>query len=136
MRTAYLYDESGVYTAAVEFDPDGPLPTRSTSLMPPPLAGSEVAQWSGGAWLVLPAAPPPYIEPLADRVARAFAERDRLLSIAAFRMAPLQDAVDIDDATTAEVGLLNKWKQYRVALNRIQDQTEFPSAVTWPGAPE
>jgi hypothetical protein len=66
----------------------------------------------------------------------ARAQRDSLLSLAAIRIAPLQDAVDIDDATAADVALLKKWKQYRVALNRIQDQAGFPGQVDWPVAPE
>lgn len=57
------------------------------------------------------------------------ADRDRLLQIATLSIAPLQDAVDLDDATTAEKALLKAWKQYRVAVNRMDltgDITEWP----------
>lgn len=73
---------------------------------------------------------------LAQQTAVTYAERDRLMAWATVRIAPLQDAVDIDDATPADIALLEKWKQYRVALNRIQDQPGFPAEVTWPVAPE
>ncbi|WP_336331653.1 tail fiber assembly protein [Pseudomonas putida] len=63
---------------------------------------------------------------------RATVKRDRLLSEAALRIAPLQDAVDLGSATTAEVELLRAWKVYRVELNRLEQQTGFPVDVTWP----
>jgi hypothetical protein len=79
---------------------------------------------------------PPAAIPLPEEVLeRARVERDRLLSIAAMRIAPLQDAVDLDKATDAEVGLLKKWKQYRVALNQVQDQQGFPENISWPVEP-
>ncbi|MCF7544353.1 tail fiber assembly protein [Pseudomonas petrae] len=57
------------------------------------------------------------------------AGRDRLLQIATLSIAPLQDAVDLDDATVSETALLKAWKQYRVAVNRIDltgDIAEWP----------
>lgn len=48
---------------------------------------------------------------------------------------PLQDAVDIDDATAAERLTLTAWKKYRVALNRLPDQTGYPITIDWPVAP-
>ncbi|MBV7526418.1 MULTISPECIES: tail fiber assembly protein [Pseudomonas] len=41
--------------------------------------------------------------------------RDFLLDQATRAINPLQDAVDIDDATPDDVALLKTWKQYRVA---------------------
>ncbi|MFC3939632.1 tail fiber assembly protein [Pseudomonas gingeri NCPPB 3146 = LMG 5327] len=64
------------------------------------------------------------------------AKRDALLSIAANRMGPLQDAVDLDEATVEEVAMLKKWKQYRIALNRIEQQPAFPDDIAWPVSPE
>lgn len=75
-----------------------------------------------GCW----AQPPPSIEQLS-------AARDNLLADAALRIAPLQDAVDIGDASAAEEAQLLSWKQYRVALNRL-DLTVIP--VAWPQTPE
>ncbi|MBZ6456684.1 tail fiber assembly protein [Pseudomonas fluorescens group sp.] len=79
---------------------------------------------------------PPLPVPTAEEVlASALAERDRLLTIAALRIAPLQDAVDLDDVTTEETFRLKKWKQYRVAVNRVPDQLGFPGAINWPDEP-
>lgn len=75
-----------------------------------------------------PGAPPP-------TAAEVLAQRDSLLALAALRIAPLQDAVDLDEATAAEVALLKAWKQYRVALNRIESSAGFPGAVVWPKEP-
>ncbi len=47
-------------------------------------------------------------------------------------IAPLQDAVDLDDATEAEVAALKAWKKYRVALNRLPEQPGYPTDIDWP----
>ena len=61
----------------------------------------------------------------AQALARVIAETARLRALADTAIAPLQDAVDIDDATDAEVALLKAWKKYRVALNRLPDQPGY-----------
>lgn len=77
----------------------------------------------------------------AAGVMRAFAEaevlerRDDLLKIAALRIAPLQDAVDLGKASTEESARLLLWKEYRVDLGRIAEQSGFPEAVVWPESP-
>lgn len=48
-------------------------------------------------------------------------------------IAPLQDAIDLDEATDEEAHLFKLWKQYRVALNRIDANTAEP--VNWPETP-
>lgn len=50
-------------------------------------------------------------------------------------IAPLQDAVDIDDATDAEVLALKAWKKYRVALSRLPEQSGYPTDIDWPAPP-
>ncbi|QCG66603.1 tail fiber assembly protein [Pseudomonas veronii] len=65
----------------------------------------------------------------------AMAERDSLLAIAALRIAPLQDAVDLDEATPEDIANLKLWKQYRIALNRLEQQTAYPTTINWPIAP-
>ncbi|WP_283107522.1 tail fiber assembly protein [Pseudomonas entomophila] len=50
-------------------------------------------------------------------------------------IAPLQDAVDLDDATDAEAALLKDWKRYRIALNRLPDQPGYPNTIDWPAPP-
>ncbi|WP_324880242.1 tail fiber assembly protein [Pseudomonas bohemica] len=65
----------------------------------------------------------------------AQAERDRLLGVAALAIAPLQDAVDLDEATDDEVALLKNWKTFRVAVNRVSQQAAYPEDIDWPVAP-
>lgn len=64
----------------------------------------------------------------------AQAEKTRLLYEAANFIAPLQDAVDIGEATTAEEEALKLWKKYRIAVNRI-DTSAAPD-ISWPDTPE
>lgn len=59
--------------------------------------------------------------------------RDSLLSEAAVRIAPLQDAADLGSATSDESALLTKWKQYRIDVSRV-DLAADP--LVWPAAPE
>ena len=68
-------------------------------------------------------------------LADAVAENARRRSIADTAIAPLQDAVDIDDASEAEVLQLKAWKKYRVALNRLPEQPGYPTTIDWPVAP-
>lgn len=75
---------------------------------------------------------PPTPEELATE---ARAERDSQLAMAAIRIAPLQDAMDLDEATPAEQAALTAWKKFRVALNRIEQQAGFPGQIDWPAQP-
>lgn len=76
--------------------------------------------------------PPRSVEELS---VSALARRDALLSTAAIRIAPLQDAVDLEEATDADTVNLKLWKQYRVAVNRAPSQPEFPRVIAWPVPP-
>lgn len=55
------------------------------------------------------------------------------LAKASTAITPLQDAVDVGDATDAERARLKAWKQFRVALNRL-DLSTAPD-ITWPDEP-
>lgn len=84
-------------------------------------------------------APPPFLPPppsFEDLAAEAKAQRDKLLAVAANRMGPLQDAVDIGRATDEEVARLTAWKGYRIDLNRIEQQAGFPVEIQWPESPD
>lgn len=71
-----------------------------------------------------------------DRVlAAVVAESNKCRAVADTAIAPLQDAVDIDDATAAEVSLLKAWKKYRVALIRLPEQPGYPAMIDWPVIP-
>lgn len=78
------------------------------------------------------AEPVPYQPTTEEILGRNEAERDRLLTIATLAIAPLQDAVDLDDAKPEEVVMLKKWKQYRVAVNRTDLTILNP---VWPVEP-
>ncbi|MFP3756778.1 tail fiber assembly protein [Cupriavidus sp. SIMBA_020] len=72
--------------------------------------------------------PPPYVPTTEDNVRM----RDMLLRVAAERIAPLQDAVDLGIETPDDVAALKAWKSYRVALNRLEMSL---SPVQWPPQP-
>lgn len=50
-------------------------------------------------------------------------------------IAPLQDAVDLEEATLGETDALKAWKRYRIALNRLPEQPGFPETIDWPELP-
>lgn len=66
-----------------------------------------------------------------DHIARAEANKQSLLQLAAQSIAPLQDAVDLGMATDAEAARLLAWKTYRVMLNRVD-----LSNPVWPEVPQ
>lgn len=82
----------------------------------------------------IPVDPVP-VPPTAEELkASALSKIDEILSLAATRIAPLQDAVDLEkpDADTA---LLIKWKQYRIDVNAVSAQKGFPAEIVWPIEP-
>lgn len=84
----------------------------------------------------VPPEPEPVPDPTTEELIQmALAQRDQLLTVAAIRIAPLADAVELGEASEAEVALLKKWKQYRVLLNRIDQQAGFPQSIDWPEIP-
>ncbi|KAA8712467.1 tail fiber assembly protein [Pseudomonas cannabina] len=61
--------------------------------------------------------------------------RDKRLQEAATRIAPLQYAVDLGEATEAEKTSLLEWKRYSVKLNRIEQSPDYPLQIEWPSLP-
>lgn len=57
-------------------------------------------------------------------------------AVADAAIAPLQDAVELEEATEAEAALLKEWKRYRVALSRLPEQEGYPTDSVWPISPE
>ncbi|XXF10911.1 tail fiber assembly protein [Pseudomonas sp. D2-3] len=80
----------------------------------------------------LQAPPPPTAEQLSTQ---ATAMRAQLLQSATLAIAPLQDAVDLGEASEYEEVALTAWKRYRVQLNRIEQQDSYPNAIEWPVPP-
>lgn len=96
---------------------------------------SNIAQigWTYGNGEFVAPEPPAPIPPTPEEVlATNAAKRDALLAQATLAIAPLQDAVDLENATSDEVALLKKWKQYRVAVNRVDLTQDSP---VWPTQP-
>nr|DAH88463.1 MAG TPA: tail fiber assembly protein [Caudoviricetes sp.] len=81
--------------------------------------------------------PEPTPDPTPQELAViALAKRDQLLGLAAIRVAPLQDAVDLGRATPDVIAKLNQWKGYRVDLDGIDQQSGFPLTINWPVPPD
>ncbi|MGN8259525.1 tail fiber assembly protein [Pseudomonas sp. SMSB3] len=79
---------------------------------------------------------PPMQDPAAaDPLLAAQAQASRYRAIADAAILPLQDAVDLEEATDAELALLKEWKRFRVALNRLPDQEGYPVDIDWPAPP-
>ncbi|WP_213881189.1 tail fiber assembly protein [Pseudomonas sp. dw_358] len=89
-------------------------------------------RWTYDATTGVLSAPVDPVPTAAEILATNTNMRDSLLGTATLAIAPLQDAVDLDDATTDETALLKLWKQYRVAVNRIDLTVASP---TWPTQP-
>ncbi|PHM26090.1 tail fiber assembly protein [Xenorhabdus ehlersii] len=65
---------------------------------------------------------------------QAVYQKQHLMNIARDKIAPLQDAVDLDMATDAEKLSLAEWRKYRVLLNRV-DCSTAPD-IQWPEQPK
>ncbi|EDA5124871.1 tail fiber assembly protein, partial [Salmonella enterica] len=89
----------------------GPLPENVTSVSPV----GEYQKWDGKAkvWVKDEAAEK------AAQLRQAEETKNRLLQIASEKIAPLQDAVDLDEATDKEKASLLAWRKYRVQVNRV-----------------
>lgn len=130
----YISDELSLYVAAGSLPRDLKPVTEQTftefALALPPEGKTRAVDPHGlPTWVDEP--------PLQDevKIARNTEKRDSLLRIAAERIAPLQDAVDLDLATVEEAARLLAWKSYRIALNRLDSQEGYPLLVDWPEQP-
>lgn len=141
MMRAYARIDNGIVVEIIELEPNEagevvPIERKFTAefvatlieitdLDPKP---SERWTYDGEAF----AAPVPY-QPTPDEIkAVNTSTRDYLIAQATLAIAPLQDAIDLDEATAEETALLTKWKQYRVAVNRIDVTQVSPK---WPVSP-
>ncbi|MKN54634.1 tail fiber assembly protein [Salmonella enterica subsp. enterica] len=98
----------------------GPLPENVTSVSP----DGEYQKWDGKAWVKDEAAE------TAARLREAEGTKSRLLQMVSEKIAPLQDAVDLGEATDDEKARLLAWRKYRVQVNRVD--TSDPD---WPEKP-
>lgn len=110
----------------------GGVPYHTTEAVTPDVYARVLTMIEGGA-VVTDYAEPEISKP--DPLAEAISEYNRLRGIADFVILPLQDAVDIGDATGTEAVTLTAWKKYRVALSRVLNQPNYPANVEWPTPP-
>lgn len=110
----------------------GGAPYHATEDVTPDVYDRVLAEIEGGAVVTEYAEPE---APKPDPLAEAVAEYNRLRGITDFVIAPLQDAVDVGDATDTGVAALKAWKKYRVALSRVPEQADYPLTIDWPVAP-
>lgn len=66
-------------------------------------------------------------------IANIECQKQLLISESSYIIAPLQDACDLKIATDYELSQLQKWKEYRVMLNRVNTLTD--SSISWPEKP-
>ena len=108
---------------AVTINQLGKLPDDVVSVAPE----GHFVKWDGKKWVHDTEA-----EKMAQ-ITQATQQKESLLALASSKIAPLQDAVDLDIATEAEAALLLAWKKYRVLLNRI-NPNDTPD-INWPEQP-
>ncbi|EAT5889962.1 tail fiber assembly protein [Salmonella enterica] len=102
----------------------GPLPENVTSVSPE----NQYQKWDGKAWVK------DEVAEAAARLIEAEGTKNNLLQMALTKIAPLQDAVELDIATSEERAQLNEWKKYRVLVNRVDTSTA--PKIDWPKKPE
>lgn len=112
--------------AVVEWSQLGPLPEQYTPYARP---GAHYV-WQDSEWVLDEDAA------RADFVSVGVAERNRLQEQATARIAPLEDAVELQIATEEEGAALQAWKRYRIDLNRVDLEAAYPGPVIWPASPE
>ena len=111
--------------AALQWGEFGELPDLYTAV---PWPGNYHI-WRDNAWVFDEALQ------LADLRREALVKRDKLLRDAVQKIAPFQYAEDMGDANDQEQLALAEWKLYSIELNRIQNQTGFPTEINWPAVP-
>lgn len=78
MITVYQWDLQQIFAGSVSVNQEAPVPPRSTLKPPPETIGTEVAQWNGSGWAVLPerpAPPEPSLEELRAQVQQAATDK-------------------------------------------------------------
>ena len=144
----YLRDENGLdwYECQSEFGSDSykvaydseglivACDKDASSLFPVGLSVAEVTilpeDFSIGQWVFKDGVIQPRQHSQEELIAQAEVKKAELLSVATAAIAPLQDAVDLSEATEEETALLIEWKKYRVQVNRVDT-----SEPVWPEAP-
>lgn len=102
----------------------GELPPEWTLEAP----GSEFDQWVEDEWVLDEAVQAAALTQIAAR------KKSLLGQYSASLISTLQNAVDLEMATAAEVEALNAWKVYGVYLNRVEPRADLAPG-DWPSSP-
>lgn len=121
-NTLAYYKTDGMATYWSEL---GPLPDYLTSHPRP----SQYYVWKSDGWVL------DEDEQLKGLTAQAGIERDNRLREVVIRVAPLQYAYELGEATSVQLAALQAWKRYTVDLAKIEQQTDYPLLIEWPIAP-
>jgi hypothetical protein len=133
--STYALVQNGTVVNLILWDGDADTwqaPEEQIAVLVPPDVPAAIGWVYADGVLSAPAVAPPPPPTQAEIEAENVATRNRLLDGAAKAIAPLQDAVDLDIATAAEKALLTAWKQFRVAVNRVDVKQ---ASINWPIAP-
>ncbi|EOW6510879.1 tail fiber assembly protein [Cronobacter malonaticus] len=137
----YLYspEQNAFFAAELEDDyraagtwPEDTIPVSDEiydALIQGQMDGKIITHDDNGQPVLIDPPPPSHDELVAD----AENNKYQLLLEATDAIAPLQDAVDLDIATDAEIETLKAWKKYRVLVNRV-DTSKAPK-IKWPEKP-
>ncbi len=68
-------------------------------------------------------------------VTQAGLERDNRLREVVIRVAPLQYAYELGEASSDHLATLQIWKRYALTLARIELQPDYPLVIEWPATP-
>lgn len=101
----------------------GNLPDDVVSIAP----NGDFVKWNGNEWVY---------DAEAEKnmqVTQAIQQKENLILLSTSKIAPLQDAVDLEIATDDESKSLVEWRKYRVLLNRVDPQ-KAPD-IEWPAQP-
>lgn len=107
--------------ASIIISEPGPLPVTVTTSRP----ATPYDKWDGSAWVTDVDAQH------ADDVAIAQKQKSELLSSVSAEISILQDAVNLEMATSDEKSRLLSLQTYRVLLNRVD--TSLAPDIEWPG---
>lgn len=124
-----LIDADNVVKNIVVWDGVGDIFKQYTTINVDDISAEIGWSWDGSSFV---AASSPVLTP-EEIIAQAESEKRSRIQVASDIISPFQDAVDLGEATEAEISSLAAWKKYRVLLNRVD--TSKAQDIEWPDSP-